>query len=153
MKDADSDCQRMEAALQQARRSADLGEVPVGAVLFAGNTLLSQAGNAPITANDPSAHAEILALRRAAVRLGNYRLPGTTLYVTLEPCIMCAGALLHARVDRVVFGATDPKTGALVSRYRLGQDGLLNHRLEIRGGVLEQECGELLRSFFASRRK
>lgn len=149
----DLDRQRMAAALQQARRSADLGEVPVGAVLFAGDTLLAQAGNAPITAADPSAHAEILALRRAAARMGNYRLPGTTLYVTLEPCIMCAGALLHARVERVVFGAADPKTGALVSRYRLGRDGLLNHRLKIRGGVLEQECAELLRSFFASRRK
>jgi len=149
----DLDCERMRAALRQAQKSADLGEVPVGAVLFSGDSLLALAGNAPIVGSDPTAHAEILALRRAAALIGNYRLPGTTLYVTLEPCIMCAGAIIHARVARVVFGAADPKTGALTSRYRLGGDGLLNHHLEIRGGVLEDECAELLRTFFASRRK
>lgn len=153
MTDTDLDRQRMQAALRQARKTANLGEVPVGAALFSGDSLLAQAGNRPIADNDPTAHAEILTLRRAAALAGNYRLPDTTLYVTLEPCIMCAGAIIHARVGRVVFGAADPKTGALVSRYRLGGDGLLNHHLEIRGGVLESECAELLRTFFASRRK
>ena len=147
------DIQWMERALDEARRAGERGEVPVGAALIQEGQLLSSAGNAPISTHDPTGHAEIRAIRNAARKLGNYRLPGTTLYVTLEPCPMCVGALLHARVTRVVFGATDPKTGALISQYRMGRDGLLNHTLKITGGVLADNCAELLKGFFAERRK
>jgi tRNA(adenine34) deaminase len=143
----------MELALRQAELSGEAGEVPVGAVLVQDNRLLAEAGNMPISTSDPTAHAEIRVLRRAAARLGNYRLPDTTLYVTLEPCPMCAGAILHARVSRVVFGAADPKTGALTSLYRIGRDGKFNHTLEVCGGVLEESCAALLKDFFAARRK
>ncbi|MFN2353791.1 MAG: tRNA adenosine(34) deaminase TadA [Desulfopila sp.] len=143
----------MERALDEAKLAGERDEVPVGAALILEGQLLSSAGNAPISTHDPSGHAEILALRKAAQQLGNYRLPGTTLYVTLEPCPMCVGALLHARVTRVVFGATDSKTGALISQYRMGRDGLLNHTLKITGGVLADSCVELLQGFFAARRK
>jgi tRNA(adenine34) deaminase len=142
----------MRLALEQARSAAERGEVPVGAVLTAGDELLATAGNGPIGLCDPTAHAEILVLRRAAGRIGNYRLTGTTLYVTLEPCIMCMGAMIHARVDRLVFGAFDPKTGAAFSRYRIGGDGQLNHTLEITAGILEEECAALLKDFFRRRR-
>jgi tRNA(adenine34) deaminase len=142
----------MQIALEQARQSARRGEVPVGAVLASGETLLASAANQPITMNDPTAHAEILAIREAAARIGNYRLVDTTLYVTLEPCIMCMGAIIHARIQRLVFGALDPKTGAARSRYTIGVDGLLNHRLEIAGGVLEAECSQILKDFFKERR-
>lgn len=147
-----SDEQWMRIALEQARAAAGLGEVPVGAVLTAGGELIATAGNSPIGLCDPTAHAEILVLRRAAGQVGNYRLTGTTLYVTLEPCLMCMGAMVHARVDRLVFGAFDPKTGAALSRYRVGSDGRLNHRLEITAGILEQECAALLKDFFRDRR-
>lgn len=147
-----SDEQWMRVALEQARVAADLGEVPVGAVLTAGGELIATAGNGPIGLCDPTAHAEILVLRRAAGRIGNYRLTGTTLYVTLEPCLMCMGAMIHARVDRLVFGAFDPKTGAALSRYRIGSDDQLNHRLAITAGILEDECSALLRDFFRRRR-
>lgn len=143
----------MGLALQQARMAADLGEVPVGAVLVGNNGLLAAAGNSPIRLNDPSAHAEILAIRRAAQLLHNYRLPETTLYVTLEPCIMCMGALIQARISRLVYGATDPKTGAATSLYAIGCDQRLNHTLAITCGVLANECAELLKSFFKERRK
>ncbi len=143
----------MEKALQQAVLAARAGEVPVGAVLVRQKTLLAEAGNCPITANDPTAHAEIQVLRRAAALSGNYRLPDTTLYVTLEPCLMCAGAILHARVARVVFGAADPKTGALQSLYRIGSDGRGNHVIKVQGGVLSEQCSALLQDFFAARRK
>ena len=142
----------MRVALEQARAAAGRGEVPVGAVLTAGDQLVATAGNGPIGLCDPTAHAEILVLRRAAAEIGNYRLAGTTLYVTLEPCLMCMGAMIHARIDRLVFGAFDPKTGAALSRYRVGSDGLLNHRLEVTAGVLEAECSALLRDFFRRRR-
>jgi tRNA(adenine34) deaminase len=142
----------MQIALEQARQSARRGEVPVGAVLACGETLLASGANQPITMNDPTAHAEILAIREAAAKTGNYRLVDTTLYVTLEPCIMCMGAIIHARIQRLVFGALDPKTGAAQSRYTIGVDGLLNHRLEIAGGVLEAECSQLLKDFFKERR-
>ena len=142
----------MQIALEQARQSARRGEVPVGAVLACGETLLASGANQPITMNDPTAHAEILAIREAAVKTGNYRLVDTTLYVTLEPCIMCMGAIIHARIQRLVFGALDPKTGAAQSRYTIGVDGLLNHRLEITGGVLEMECSQILKDFFKERR-
>lgn len=142
----------MEQALTQALDAATMGEVPVGAVLVGDVGLLAAAGNSPIRLSDPTAHAEILALRSAAKDLQNYRLPNTTLYVTLEPCIMCMGALIQARVSRLVFGATDPKTGAAASVYTIGRDGRLNHDIEICGGILADRCGELLRTFFKNRR-
>jgi len=106
-----------------------------------------------VAANDPTGHAEIRVLRQAAVRVANYRLPGTTMYVTLEPCAMCAAAMVHARVRRLVFGAADPKTGAIVSRYRIGSDGRLNHVLQVTGGILAEECGRILKEFFQKRRQ
>ncbi len=143
----------MQIALEQARQAAEAGEVPVGAALARGEILLATAANRPIATNDPTAHAEILAIREAAAKTGNYRLVDTTLYVTLEPCIMCMGAILHARIQRLVFGALDPKTGAAQSRYTIGVDGLLNHCLEITGGVLEGECSRILKDFFKERRE
>ncbi len=148
-----NDIKWMNEALKQAELSAKSGEVPVGAVLVKDDVLLAKSGNYPISMNNPSAHAEILVLRKGGKKLQNYRLPETVLYVTLEPCIMCAGALLHARVSRVVYGAKDSKTGALHSRYAIGNDGLLNHRFEITGGVLEERCAALLKEFFRNRRK
>lgn len=143
----------MGEALAQARLALAAGEVPVGAVLVAASgEVLARAHNFPLSLHDPTAHAEILALRHGAEALGNYRLPGTTLYVTIEPCIMCTGALIHARVRRLVFGALDPKGGACLSLYRIPEDARLNHRLEVRGGVREAECRELLQEFFQARR-
>jgi len=147
------DAAYMTEALGQARLARAAGEVPVGAVLVAATgEVLAQAHNAPIAQADPTAHAEILALRQAARQRGNYRLPDTTLYVTIEPCIMCAGALLQARVRRLVYGAPDPKAGACVSLYRLLEDPRLNHRVEVTGGILEAECRRLLQDFFQARR-
>jgi tRNA(adenine34) deaminase len=142
----------MQAALEEACKSAKIGEVPVGAVLTKGDQLISAAGNSPISSLDPTSHAEIKVLREAAARLNNYRVIGTTLYVTLEPCLMCMGAMIHARVERLVFGAFDPKTGAACSRYEIGSDGRLNHDLIIEGGLLAEECGELLKEFFRQKR-
>jgi len=143
----------MELALQEAVAAADRGEVPVGAVLTAADgTILASDGNRSIELHDPTGHAEILVLRQAGHLLGNYRLTGTTLYVTLESCVMCAAALVHARVGRVVYGAADPRYGALVSQYRIGSDGRLNHTFSLTGGVLAERCGALLREFFRSRR-
>lgn len=142
----------MLEALFAARRAASHGEVPVGAVLCRDFEILATAANAPITTHDPTAHAEILVIREAAQKTGNYRLPGTTLYVTLEPCLMCMGAIIHSRVKRLVFGAADPKTGAAYSRYQIGSDNQLNHSVIIEGGLLAQQCSELLTSFFAERR-
>ena len=142
----------MRVALAAARRAADAGEVPVGAALVRGEELLAAAGNAPITQHDPTAHAEVLVMRAAAAQLADYRLGGTTLYVTLEPCAMCASAMLHARVERVVFGAWDPRVGAVGSRLNLFQVPGHNHVVDFFGGVLAEECGELLRGFFDSRR-
>ena len=144
----------MTRALELARRAAAAGEVPVGAVVVAADgAILAEAGNTCVRDSDPSGHAEMVAVRLAGRRLGNYRLPGTTLYVTLEPCAMCAALLVHARIDRLVFGAFDPKAGAVVSRYRIGSDGLLNHSFTVTGGVLAEECGRLLREFFQNRRR
>ena len=144
----------MTRALELARRAAAAGEVPVGAVVVAADgAILAEAGNTCVRDSDPSGHAEMVAVRLAGRRLGNYRLPGTTLYVTLEPCAMCAALLVHARIDRLVFGAFDPKAGAVVSRYRIGSDGLLNHSFTVTGGVLTEECGRLLREFFQNRRR
>ena len=143
----------MRRALRWARMGAAQGEVPVGAVLVAEDgEILAEGYNQPISLCDPTAHAEVLVLREAARRLGNYRLLGTTLYVTLEPCPMCAGALVYARVRRLVFGAYDPKAGACGSVYNIVNDERLNHRLEVRGGVLAEEAADLLKSFFRERR-
>jgi tRNA(adenine34) deaminase len=148
------DEQFMGEALYKARLSLDAGEVPVGAVLvIAEGNMVAHAHNFPISLNDPTAHAEILVLRQAAEILGNYRLPGTTLYVTMEPCLMCTGALIYARIKRLVFGAADPKAGACVSLYRIPEDRRLNHRLEVTGGVREAECRELMQKFFQEKRK
>ena len=147
------DEQFMGEALYQARLSLGAGEVPVGAVLVGTDgKILAHAHNFPISLNDPTAHAEILALRQAAEILGNYRLPGTTLYVTMEPCLMCTGALIYARVQRLVFGAPDPKAEACVSLYNIPGDTRLNHRLEVVGGVREAECRELVQRFFREKR-
>jgi len=148
----DSDRAFMEVALELARRGAAAGEVPVGAVLVHGEDILGTAHNAPISLTDPTAHAEVLALRAGAQRTGNYRLPGTTLYVTVEPCLMCVGALIHARVQRVVFGCTEPKAGALGSVLDVAGTRCGNHQLLVRGGICAQAASELLRSFFYVRR-
>lgn len=143
----------MREALREAEAAARKGEVPVGAILVSEEgDLLARAHNQPISLCDPTAHAEILALREGAKRLGNYRLLGTTLYVTLEPCPMCAGALVYARVKRLVFGARDAKSGACGSIYNIVNDERLNHRLEVVSGLLEEEAAKLLRDFFKIRR-
>ena len=147
------DRERMLEALDCAREAYRLGEVPVGALLVAADgCVLARAANAPIARHDPTAHAEILVLRAAAAALGNYRLPGCTIYVTLEPCVMCVGALVHARIARVVFGAADPKTGACGSVFDLACSDALNHRIAVSGGVLQDEIAALLRRFFGERR-
>jgi tRNA(adenine34) deaminase len=142
----------MREALSLAREAATADEVPVGAVVVMDGEIIGRGFNQPIGRHDPTAHAEVMALRDAAARVGNYRLPGSTLYVTLEPCVMCSGAIMHARVGRVVFGATDPKTGAAGSVVDLFAEARLNHHADIVGGVLAEECGALLSSFFAARR-
>ena len=142
----------MKLALTAAKLAEENGEVPVGAVLVKDDKVIATAFNQPITRHDPTAHAEILALREAAQTLQNYRLPGATLYVTLEPCAMCVGALLHARVKRLVFGAFDKKVGAVTSVLQLPDLKGINHKLEWRGGVAELEAARLLRDFFAKRR-
>lgn len=152
MKQAELDRQFMEQALEQAQLAAIAGEVPVGAVIVRNGVVLSKAFNKPITNHDPSAHAEMLALRQAALSEQNYRLPGATLYVTLEPCTMCAGAMLHARVDRIVYGAADPKTGAAGSVLDVFSSKQINHQTVIEGGMMGDECGQLLRDFFKERR-
>ncbi|HIJ78470.1 MAG: tRNA adenosine(34) deaminase TadA [Desulfobulbaceae bacterium] len=143
----------MELALDQASLAAERGEVPIGAVLVDGlGNILAENGNRTIELRDPSGHAEMLVLREAGQRIGNYRLTGTTLYVTLEPCVMCAGALVHARVERLVYGALDPKAGGVVSLFQVGSDNRLNHLLKVEGGLLAEESSTLLRDFFKRRR-
>jgi len=143
----------MEQALACAREAEAAGEVPVGAVIVdAAGAVVTRAANSPIARHDPTAHAELLALRAAGRVLGNYRLPGCVLYVTLEPCAMCVGALVHARIARIVYGAADPKTGACGSVFDLAANAKMNHRIEVVGGVLAEQCGALLKQFFAARR-
>ena len=142
----------MRHALRLARRAQELGEVPVGAVIVKGDEVVAEGWNQPIASHDPSAHAEMVAIREAAAVLGNYRLGGLTLYVTLEPCVMCAGAIIHARLTRLVFGAPDPRAGAVQSVYDVISQPRLNHRPEWSGGVLAEECGALLQEFFRARR-
>jgi len=147
-----SDIDYMRRALDLARLAQAAGEVPVGALLVAGTEVVGEGWNRPIGTHDPTAHAEVVALRAAGAHLGNYRLGGATLYVTLEPCAMCTGALLAARVARVVFGAWDPKAGACGSLFDLPREPRLAHRIDVFGGVRGEECGGLLRDFFAQRR-
>ena len=142
----------MRQALDEAQRSFDAGEVPVGAVVVIGGQIVGRAHNAPLGLSDPTAHAEVLALRAAGTKVGNYRLTGATLYATVEPCVMCSGAALHARVIRVVYGAADVKAGGVASLYRLLDDARLNHRAVAQGGVLADESAALLRRFFETRR-
>ena len=146
------DANYMRQAISQAHNAWTLGEVPVGALVVKDGDIIATGFNQPIGTHDPTAHAEIMALRAAASILGNYRLPGCELYVTLEPCAMCAGAMMHARLARVVFGAADPKTGACGSVVNLFEQEKLNHHTELVGGVMAQECGALLKDFFANRR-
>ncbi|HKV96498.1 MAG TPA: tRNA adenosine(34) deaminase TadA [Gammaproteobacteria bacterium] len=148
----DADPARMRVALELARQAQQAGEVPVGAVVVKDGVVIGRGWNHPIGAHDPTAHAEIVALRDAAQALGNYRLADTTLYVTLEPCAMCAGAMVHARVQRLVFGAADPRAGAAGSVFDIARAPPLNHQLQVTGGVLAEECGVLLKQFFAGRR-
>lgn len=143
----------MRAALALAVQAREAGEVPVGSVVVLEDRIIGNGFNSPISSHDPSAHAEILALRGAATTLGNYRLSGCTLYVTLEPCVMCAGAILHARISQLVYGAADPKTGAAGSVLNLFADDRLNHHTQVVGGILSDECGRMLQSFFQERRK
>ncbi len=142
----------MREAIAEARKGAELGEVPVGAILVRDGTIIGRGFNQPISSHDPSAHAEMVALRQAALADNNYRLPGTTLYVTLEPCTMCSGLLVHSRISRLVFGASEPRSGAVVSRAQVLDQPWLNHRVLVEGGVLAEECGALLTEFFRARR-
>ncbi|HKW94154.1 MAG TPA: tRNA adenosine(34) deaminase TadA [Methylomirabilota bacterium] len=148
----DDDHQWMGLALEEARRAAEEREVPVGAVVVLDGRLLARGRNAPIGLSDPTAHAEIMALRAAAGAIGNYRLTGATLYATVEPCAMCCGAALHARITRLVYGAADPKAGAVQSLYQMLDDRRLNHRVAVTAGVREAECGRALSEFFKAKR-
>jgi tRNA(adenine34) deaminase len=152
MTQVELDQQYMRMAIEQAQLAAQSGEVPVGAVLVKDGQVISKAFNKPIANHDPSAHAEMLALREAALAEENYRIPGSTLYVTLEPCAMCSGAMLHARIDRVVYGASDPKTGAAGSVLDIFASKQINHQTSVEGGIMSEECGQLLRDFFKGRR-
>jgi tRNA(adenine34) deaminase len=143
----------MKIAIDEAYLALDENEVPIGAVLVQDNKLIAQAHNNPIKNNDPTAHAEIEVLRKAGEKLHNYRLPKTTLYVTLEPCAMCLGAIVHARIERVVFGASDPKSGVCGSSANLLSESFFNHSIEVSSGILEQDCEKILKSFFKLRRK
>lgn len=143
----------MELALMEAKKGLQEGEVPIGAVIIGSDrNVIAKAHNQPIARNDPTAHAEILALRSAGTEYGNYRLNGLTIVTTIEPCLMCMGAIINARISRLIFGAFDPKSGAVGSLYNLAEDHRLNHRIEVVSGVMERECGKLLQHFFKLRR-
>lgn len=148
----EQDHQWMGLAIQQAKLAEDMGEVPVGAIVVSGGKLISEAYNSPITLNDPTAHAEVLALRSASSALENYRLTGCELFVTIEPCIMCAGALIHSRIDRIVFGAYEPKAGVACSHLSVFEQNFVNHKVKVDGGLREEECANLMQSFFKKRR-
>jgi len=144
----------MKQAIEEARKAGERGEVPVGAVIVDEHqNVLAAAGNNCIDESDPSGHAEMVTMRLAGKKTGNYRLLNTAMYVTIEPCVMCAGAMIHARVDRLVYGASDTKTGGVVSCYQIGGDSKLNHQLNVEGGVMAEECAELLSSFFKKKRE
>ncbi len=151
--DRSQDERFMREALALAAQGAALGEVPVGAVLVQDGQIIGRGYNCPISQHDPSAHAEMVAVRDAAQALQNYRLPGVTLYVTLEPCSMCAGLIVHSRIQRVVYGAAEPKAGVVVSRGKFFEQDFLNHRVLVEGGVLAEECGTVLSEFFRQRRQ
>jgi tRNA(adenine34) deaminase len=142
----------MRLALEEAALARAAGEVPVGAVIVRGGELLAKGHNSPIGLSDPSAHAELIAIRRAAAGIGNYRLAWTTLYATLEPCLMCAGAILQSRIERLVFGAADPKSGAAVSLYRIFDDRRMNHTVTVTEGILREACAEIISGFFRAKR-
>jgi len=148
----EADEQFMDLALGEAEKAMAAGEVPVGAVVVSAGTVVGRGYNRPISAMDPTAHAEMLAIREAARASGNYRLPEVTLYCTVEPCMMCAGAMIHARISRLVFGTPDPKAGSAGSIYNVLTDPRLNHRVEVVSGICEDRCAAILRTFFASRR-
>jgi tRNA(adenine34) deaminase len=148
----EADEQFMDLALSESEKAMAAGEIPVGAVVVSAGTVVGRGYNRPISASDSTAHAEMLAIREAARVLGNYRLPEVTLYCTVEPCIMCAGAMIHARISRLVFGTPDPKAGAAGSIYNVLTDPRLNHRVEVVSGICEDRCAAILRTFFASRR-
>ncbi|SRR5579885_3609266 len=150
---SENDLKFMAFALEEARRGLERGEVPVGAIAVAGGIVVGRGHNRPIALSDPTAHAEIVAIREAARTLGAYRLNEAALYVTLEPCVMCVGAMVNARIARLVYGARDEKAGALGSVYDIGRDGVLNHRIEVVPGAMEAECAELLREFFQAKRR
>ena len=147
-----SDLEWMSKALQLAKKAGEAGEVPVGAVLVKDAVCIGEGWNHPIGLSDPTAHAEINAIRAAAAKLDNYRLPGTTLYVTIEPCTMCIGAMLHARISRLVYGAVEPRAGAVVSQLKLPECSHYNHRLEVVGGVMADRCGAMISNFFRAKR-
>jgi tRNA(adenine34) deaminase len=143
----------MQIAIREANLAKNKGEVPVGAIIIQNNRIIAKAHNSPISKNDPTAHAEVLAIRNASKKLQNYRLPGTTLYVTLEPCAMCLGAVIHARINRIVFGTSDPKSGVCSSTANLTSEAFFNHKIIVNGGILEQDCKKILQSFFKLRRQ
>jgi tRNA(adenine34) deaminase len=142
----------MREALSEARKAESEGEVPVGAVVLLNEKIIGRGHNHPILEHDPTAHAEIIALRQATHNIANYRLPGSILIVTVEPCIMCVGAMIHARIEELIYGAADPKYGAVRSCYQMADENKLNHRIRVTSGILEEECAALMSSFFASRR-
>ena len=148
----DNDITHMTHALRLAEKARAMGEVPVGCVIIKDNRVIAEGWNQPIAHHDPSAHAEVMAIRAAGQSLENYRLPDTTLYVTLEPCTMCAGLMIHARIKRVVFGTSEPKTGACGSMFSVIPDDKHNHNLEVQGGILQDKCSEIIKRFFAEKR-
>lgn len=149
---SDQDVVFMQRALELARQAAHAGEVPVGAVLVLRGEVVGEGWNRPIQSHDPTHHAEIMALRQAGQKLKNYRLPGTVLYVTIEPCVMCAGALIHARVEKLIYGALEPRCGAVRTLYQITEDSRLNHQIAVASGLLQEECANLMQAFFQQRR-
>lgn len=150
---SDNENSWMQYALELAKKAEKKGEVPVGAIVVRNGEIIAEGWNQPISANDPTGHAEIVAIRKAVANLGNYRLAGSELYVTLEPCVMCAGAIIHARISRVIFGASDPKTGAAGSVFDILGTDRLNHKVEVLRGIKEDECASILREFFMYKRQ